>query len=363
MARCIPQFVSSLLSRPRRRQDEAGQVLMMFVLLIPVLLGMAALAIDLGSFSAERRSLQNAADAIALAAAQELPDQAAAQTAAADWAETYYDIPAGELTVVTMPVSATNPNPSVKVTIDRMHEFAFMKALSINDAPIAATATAIKTSPGGLANVVPWAVLESTKDESEPGETVVLKYDANDASSGNFGAIRLDGSGSSVYLDSIEGGSSSIICSTVAPDCGETSPVCEDAVCETQTGNMVGSTRDGVDYRIENTSEFCDDFDEVFEEQSDGSHELNSACNPWLDGSHESLRVIILPVIESLCNGSCSVTVTGFSLFWLDGYGGEKCSGSLCDIEGRFIDADTSVNALIGAYDEDATLQFARLVE
>ena len=67
MARCIPQFVSSLVFRPRRRDEETGQVLMMFVLLIPILLGMVGMAIDVGTFASHRRSLQNSADAIALA--------------------------------------------------------------------------------------------------------------------------------------------------------------------------------------------------------------------------------------------------------------------------------------------------------
>ncbi len=240
---------------------------------------------------------------------------------------------------------------------------AFMGVLGINEAEVGATATAIKTSPGGVAKVVPWAVLESTRDGAEPGDTVTLKYDSKDATQGNFSAIRLDGNGASTYGESIEQGSSSVICSSSAANCADTSPECDGAVCQNETGNMVGSTRAGVDYRIENTSSFCDDFDEVFTEQADGSYALNPACNPWVDGSYESLRVIILPVISSLCNGSCDVTITGFSLFWLDGYGGGKCTGSSCEIEGRFINADATLGALVGRYDPNGGLHFARLVE
>ena len=342
-------------------KGEAGQALILFVLLIPVLLGMAALAIDLGSYSAERRTLQNAADAIALAAAQELPDQGDAQATALEWADKYgYG---GEVSIATSGVSGGNPNPSVRVTISQTHEFAFMRALGISSSQVEASAKAVKTSPGGMGNVVPWAVLESTRDASEPGDSVTLKYDSHGVVTGNFGAIRLDGSGSSVYRDSLEHGSTSVICTTSA-SCAETSPVCDGNTCQTETGNMVGSTKSGVDYRITNTDALCDSFDEVFEEQPDGTFALNHECNPWVEGSYASLRVIVLPVITSLCNGSCDVSVTGFSLFWLDGYASHNnCTGSDCEIAGRFIAADVTMGGLIGQYDADSLLHYVRLVE
>jgi Flp pilus assembly protein TadG len=360
MARSVPRWLSSC-STPSCN-NEAGQVLILFVLLIPVLLGMAALAIDLGTYSAERRTLQNDADSIALAAAQDLPDESAAQATAQDWA-TDLGYAAADVTVVTQPASTSDPNPSVRVTIDQTHEFAFMRALGVSEAAVGATAKAVKTSPGGMGNVVPWAVLESTRDSTEPGETVVLKYDSNNVESGNFGAIRLDGNGSSVYRDSIEGGSTSTICSTATTSCTETSPVCTGAECQSETGNMVGPTRGGVDYRIENTDSYCDDFDEVFTDDGEGTYTLAAECNPWIDSSYTSLRVIVVPVISSLCNGSCAVTVTGFSLFWLDGYPNGRCTGSDCEIEGRFINADLTMGGLLGQYDPDSSVHFARLVE
>ena len=50
---------------------------MIFVLAIPMILGMCALVIDAGNLFAQKRSLQKAADAAALAATQELPVHAA----------------------------------------------------------------------------------------------------------------------------------------------------------------------------------------------------------------------------------------------------------------------------------------------
>ena len=56
-----------------RWRSEAGQTLVIFALTLPVLLGMCAIVIDFGNLFVEKRSLQQAADASALAAAQRLP--------------------------------------------------------------------------------------------------------------------------------------------------------------------------------------------------------------------------------------------------------------------------------------------------
>ena len=60
--------------RLRRRRDERGAVLIITVIMLVVLLGIAALAVDLGYAYEMRRQVQNTADAAALGAAQDLPD-------------------------------------------------------------------------------------------------------------------------------------------------------------------------------------------------------------------------------------------------------------------------------------------------
>ncbi|HIC90291.1 MAG TPA: hypothetical protein EYP04_12935 [Anaerolineae bacterium] len=54
------------------RDGESGQALIIIVLALPVLLGMLALALDGGYAFAQRRRMQNAADAAALAGARQL---------------------------------------------------------------------------------------------------------------------------------------------------------------------------------------------------------------------------------------------------------------------------------------------------
>ncbi len=75
------------LSPLRSRLDERGQVLVFAVLSMVVLLGMAALAVDMGMLLGERTKLQAVADASALAAAQDLPDEPTVKTTAVSYAD------------------------------------------------------------------------------------------------------------------------------------------------------------------------------------------------------------------------------------------------------------------------------------
>jgi Flp pilus assembly protein TadG len=62
-------------ARPTARTRESGQVVVLLLLaFLVVLLGMAAMAIDVGSWYRADRALQSSVDAAALAAAQALPD-------------------------------------------------------------------------------------------------------------------------------------------------------------------------------------------------------------------------------------------------------------------------------------------------
>ena len=70
-------------SPPGIRRGEGGQMLVLFVLAAGLLFGMAALTIDVGLAYVERRSLQNAVDAAALAAAQDFANGESAATAVA----------------------------------------------------------------------------------------------------------------------------------------------------------------------------------------------------------------------------------------------------------------------------------------
>ncbi len=94
-----------LKGEPKRvkRRDESGQSLIMFALGLAVLLGMAAMTIDVGLAYVARRDMQNAADAAALAGADVLLEgqsSVLAANAARDLALQYgYDDAAADVTV------------------------------------------------------------------------------------------------------------------------------------------------------------------------------------------------------------------------------------------------------------------------
>ena len=77
-------MVSHKLTRRQahRPQEERGQVIVLMVLMMVVLLGFAALVVDVGYAYYAHRALQSSADAAALAGAQELPNATNAETIA-----------------------------------------------------------------------------------------------------------------------------------------------------------------------------------------------------------------------------------------------------------------------------------------
>ncbi len=80
--------MTTLLTRLR---DESGQAFVFIAAILTALVGMSALVIDVGSWYQADRRLQTAADAAALAGAQELPlDQGAARSEALQYAQHNY---------------------------------------------------------------------------------------------------------------------------------------------------------------------------------------------------------------------------------------------------------------------------------
>lgn len=360
---------------------ERGQVLIMAALLMPMLLGMTAIAIDVGRVAAERRSLQNAADAAALAAVQDLPNQTAARTSALEWAANH-GVDSGNVSVSFSYAGNEDDDhdgdddhaTTVTVVIDNQIEFVFARILGVNNTQVAARASATKASFGGGGQIVPWGVLESVIDGSSNGALVTMKYDAQNPLNGNFGAVRIDGSDSTYYEDAIKYGSDSTVCSESTAGCApadcpgascvETAPECDGYECRPKTGNMTGPTRNGVDYRMNNTTAACDTFAETFQQDASGNYRLDPDCNPWLDGGSGSLRVIIIPVVEAFGNGSSDpLKVESFALMYLEGYEAGACTGNSCEINGRFITNAITVPGLVGEYDNDSSLVFWRLSE
>ncbi len=130
-----------------RGRRESGQMLILFVLGLGVLLGMVAMSVDVGFILHERRSQQNAADAAALAAVQELPESSSAAVAAAyDWANRNgYSTADGATVTVNTPYQG-NPG-AVEVIIERDQPFIFALALGLDSVDVNARAVASVQPP------------------------------------------------------------------------------------------------------------------------------------------------------------------------------------------------------------------------
>ena len=122
----------------RNARTERGQATVLTLVFLVVLLGMAALVLDLGSWFRADRDTQKTADAAALAGAQALPDDTGqAQSLASDYASKN----GGGLdgTVIS---SSINTDDTIQVTIKRQSPGIFTKLFGIDSATVGSKATA-----------------------------------------------------------------------------------------------------------------------------------------------------------------------------------------------------------------------------
>jgi hypothetical protein len=200
------------------QKREDGFVIVLFALLLMVLLVFAAFAIDLGALYNERRQDQNAADAGALAAANELDSPVADMVAAAkDYAEDTLevDLPdsganswndcASDPGALTTQATGSNcisyTDREVRVRLpDQVYETVFARFGGSDSFTHAAFAIA-GMRPAGLAGVLPYAVTGPSAD----GGFGCLQTNSNGqasswcgSTSGNFGFLDFSQYGNSL---------------------------------------------------------------------------------------------------------------------------------------------------------------------
>jgi hypothetical protein len=181
--------MSALVNRIRA---DAGQAFVFVAFTLMVLVGMAALVVDVGSWYHADRKLQTAADAAALAGAQHLPiEESEARTVALDYAQrNYAGIPAPIVAFPnsgTIDVSATTTAPGI---FTRIYGSAF------NEVTVNAEAQAQVLAPGKLRNVAPIGVHRDkacvVTNPSCFGQPVTMTFDELDATKSKFGLLALD---------------------------------------------------------------------------------------------------------------------------------------------------------------------------
>ncbi len=328
-------------------RGQRGSVVVLVAAALVALLGFGALAVDVGIFMWNREKLQDIADAAALAGIQELPgnpDQAIA--VATDYARRNG---VDQRRWVLESVRVVN-GTSLEVRIGYPGAPFFLgRVLGLMGVDIRAQATAAVQTPVQSDNVMPWALRSSARDAARPGDVVTVKYSAGSGSQGDYGALAIIKRGSSQYEENIKNGVTLELFRTY----------------DVETGNMIGATRDGMSYRLSNTSAACDTFDEVFVQVASGQWRFRSeACNPWSPTGSASKRVVLIPVIADNDDpGTGQVTVIGFALAFLEDF---TCSsGTECDVRVRFLKALATPDDQMryGTYDSRSDLRVVRLVQ
>ena len=174
-------------------RNERGQVIVLVIVTLVVLLGFAALVIDVGYAYYAHRQLQASADAAALAGAQELPDQARAVAVAQEYSSSagakneHHDIPDVATTVETKCINSIpgcDPVNAVVVMEKAPTKTFFAGILGIDSFKISAKATAC--SPCGVKPLDIMMVLDRTGSmcQDSDGRSDPACTDLNNAKEG-----------------------------------------------------------------------------------------------------------------------------------------------------------------------------------
>ena len=137
-----------------RHKNEHGQATVLTLVFLAVLLGMAALVLDIGSWYRADRHTQSAADAAALAGAQSLPYDTANAT---DLASQYVAKNGGGDATVSVSTSF-NPNDTITVHLKRPATGVFTRIFGLSSINVGSKATARVDAPSQARWVAPIVV-------------------------------------------------------------------------------------------------------------------------------------------------------------------------------------------------------------
>jgi hypothetical protein len=181
------------------KKQYAGQILVMFAAALVAILGFSALAVDVGFLLAERRGVQNAADAAAMAAARQVArgnDDATAEAIGYQYAELNGYADGGD-TSVSIEVDGTE----IRATVDHNVASFFLRAFYTGDWTVSASAAAeIIPDPGPFAMI---ALGEDANCHPSSGIRFSGTNDINveNGSIASNACIRVDGNSLDALID------------------------------------------------------------------------------------------------------------------------------------------------------------------
>lgn len=376
---------------------EEGQLVVLAAFTMVVALAFAALAIDIGQFLHTKTKLQADVDAMALGGAQKLCGTEECNGYALADAEELRGLnglgAAEGSAHLDLTCSNTGITENDKITARAVrHNTSFVaQVVGFTGTDIVACATAGKYSLGGANGLVPFAIEDDCLAAGEYGVTYNLKYDSDtddvgnpacEHSRGNFAALAIDASGNGPgcsqspsdeeelkFKRALCFGANRGICVVDAIECaGEADddscqgdPVAAYEIC-TEPGVNAGAVKEGLDYRIDETSSECDTWEEVAFPDGGG---LTSNCDPWIAGGPASLRVIMIPVVDGLWDdgGRHKITVVSFAIFFLED--SEECDqNGNCDVVGRFVKTQMHTGGLgYASLDPDSAITLVKLLD
>jgi Tfp pilus assembly protein PilX len=347
MSDCSTTSLARRAPGPARREE--GFALVVVALLLIVLIGFVALAVDTGVLYGARTSAQEIADAAAMAGAftftntPSLP-QPETSTIHATGVATSNAVMGKPLTAGDVTVTTDVANKRVTVSIKTTQTTYFAKALGLKTVDIAATATAEAARYAtGSACVKPWFLPNAgltggsiCADECDPtkllidpvskeltafgqsklGQQISIKpQDPNEAlAPGMFYAIEWPSArGADSYRDAIA------FCDSPYLHCGDRVGV--------KSGNMSGPTVQGVNLLVGNPPRFTWKGTGQYERQSDGK---------IFDISE---NVVVLPIWSSCGTGFCpsasikgDLVIVGYASVFVEGVSGDYVVARLLGI-------------------------------
>ncbi|MDX9871480.1 MAG: pilus assembly protein TadG-related protein [Clostridia bacterium] len=169
-------------------QEQTGSAIVLLALAFTVLAGASGMVVDVGAAYIEKNALQNALDAAVLAAAQELPDTAAARNMAIEYAEK------NGVTLSPADITFENGNKRIRISHTDSQENYFLKLFNIDFFDINARAGA---EMGGAHPIFDYALFSGSTTEqlfiNGGGWTIQGSVHTNDRFYNNSGGFTITG--------------------------------------------------------------------------------------------------------------------------------------------------------------------------
>jgi len=308
--------------------NQRGQVVVVAVGVMALSLGAIMISVDVGWWLRDKRDAQNDADAIALAAAQELPDTGQAVAAGLDWAD-FNGVETSEVAepdcadgVVEGKFCFIDQNSDgdadkVRVKVSRLSNSFIAEALGVGTPTLNPPAAASKLY-GVASCILPWGIV-ADPNNPDPEEFyglnptklyIFMESTAN--TPGNYGAISIYGPGNNYYTDVIES-------TTGCPETHHTACAQDPVVgegetlqdCKSDPGTGGKTTAKALEIRYADSAPYDDCHAESY------SHAAELA-----DTADCGDRAVPLGIIDAFPPGgsSADISIYGVAMFYIAGW-------------------------------------------